>query len=141
MVDWIRDHTPPWIEDHALEIWVGSALMLLAGVILAPWWIARLPVDGLRRTDPLGDFREHHPVLRAVIWVVRNLVGIVVVVLGVLMLVLPGQGILTVLLGLGMMDFRGKRRIVQSIVKRKSVFASMNWIRRKAGKPELLPPD
>jgi hypothetical protein len=57
------------------------------------------------------------------------------------MLILPGQGILTVLIAIALMDFPGKYRLEKSMVRREPVFKALNWMRRKAGVPALLTPD
>lgn len=53
------------------------------------------------------------------------------------MLVLPGQGILTILIGLGIMNFPGKFAVERWFVERKGVMFSINWIRQKTKHPPL----
>ena len=54
------------------------------------------------------------------------------------MLVLPGQGILTMVIGFSIMDFPGKHRLNDRIVANRKIQQSLNWIRRKGGKDDLL---
>ena len=54
------------------------------------------------------------------------------------MLVLPGQGILTIIVGLVLMDFPGKYGAERWAVSRGPVLPAINWIRAKAGKPNLI---
>ena len=54
-----------------------------------------------------------------------------------LMLVLPGQGLLTILLGVTLLDFPGKFRMQKWVISRKGVLDSINWIRAKAHKRPL----
>ena len=129
-----------WLTRHSVEIGLGSALMLALGIVAVPWIVVRLPEDALQRPNPLEAYRHRHPVLRGLLFVVRNAVGLVLLTLGVIMLVTPGQGILTIVLALGIMDFPGKWRLEHAILERKSVYRSLNWIRRKGGRSELLPP-
>jgi hypothetical protein len=56
------------------------------------------------------------------------------------MLVVPGQGALTVAIGLMLADFPGKQRLLLWIATRKRVWQSLNWLRRKAGKDALERP-
>ena len=58
--------------------------------------------------------------------------------IGAAMLVLPGQGILTILAGVMLLDFPGRHRLVCWIVTRHAVLNSLNWVRRRAGRPELI---
>jgi hypothetical protein len=67
----------------------------------------------------------------------KNLLGVALVLAGVAMLVLPGQGVLTILLGLMFMNFPGKRRLEQRIVQQPTVFQAMNWMRARAHQPPL----
>jgi hypothetical protein len=78
--------------------------------------------------------------LRVVLRAVKNIVGLVLVLAGVLMLVLPGQGLLTIFMGITLLDFPGKRRLELSVVRRRPVFSALNWIRKKARRPPLLLP-
>jgi hypothetical protein len=70
----------------------------------------------------------------------KNLLGLVFVLAGVAMLVLPGQGILTILIGLMLMNFPGKRGLEQRLVQQPSVWRAINWIRSKAHQPALEMP-
>jgi UPF0716 family protein affecting phage T7 exclusion len=72
--------------------------------------------------------------------VAKNLCGTVLVLAGVAMLVLPGQGILTIVVGLLLIDFPGKFALEQKLVRRSSVLSAMNWIRTKAHRAPLKPP-
>ena len=128
------------LKSHTFEIALASGIMLAIGLVAVPWIVLRLPVDALQRPNPLVAYRRRHPVLRALIFVVRNAIGLPLLVLGVIMLVAPGQGILTILLALGIMEFPGKWWLEHKILERKSVYRTLNWIRRKGGKPEFLPP-
>jgi hypothetical protein len=129
-----------WLVAHSFEIALVSGLMLGLGVFAVPWIVLRLPVDALRRPNPLHAVRRRHPVLRALIFLVRNVIGLPLLLLGVVMLFAPGQGILTILLALGIMEFPGKWRLEHAILERKSVYRTLNWIRRKGGRPPLHPP-
>ena len=60
--------------------------------------------------------------------------------LGLVMLLTPGQGVLSILVGISLLDIPGKRRLELSIIRREPVHNSMNWIRAKAGRPPLLLP-
>ena len=67
--------------------------------------------------------------------VLRNAVGWVFVVAGIAMLVLPGQGLLSILAGLVLIDFPGKHRLERRLLGSPGVRRAMNWLRRRAGKP------
>ena len=72
--------------------------------------------------------------------ILKNTVGALLLVVGIAMLVLPGQGILTILMGLMLSDVPGKRRLELWLVKRPPVLRALNWMREKGGKePFELP--
>lgn len=71
------------------------------------------------------------------ILLVKNLLGLVILLMGIAMLFLPGQGLLTMLIGILMLDFPGKFRCERWFVSRRPVLRSINWLRRKSGKPRL----
>jgi hypothetical protein len=71
---------------------------------------------------------------------VRNALALVLLAAGILMLVLPGQGILTILIALMVSTFPGKYRMERAIMRRPRVLRAANWIRRRYHKPELNPP-
>jgi hypothetical protein len=70
--------------------------------------------------------------------IAKNCVGAILVVAGIVMLIGPGQGILTILIGLIMMDIPGKRPLEARIIKRPAVLAAANRLRARYNKPPLI---
>jgi hypothetical protein len=62
------------------------------------------------------------------------------VVAGLVMLVVPGQGLLTLAVGLMLMDFPGKFRLERWLATRGPVWRSLNWLRKRARRPPLERP-
>lgn len=109
-------------------------------LILIPWLIGRLD-RGYFRAFALrakgGAARSGNGA--AFVWAfVRNTLGLVLCVLGLIMLVLPGQGLLTLLLGLSLLDFPGKSLLFVWVLQRNAVRSALNWVRRKQGREEFL---
>ena len=52
--------------------------------------------------------------------------------------VIPGPGILILVLGVILLDFPGKRRLEQWLVRRATVLNAMNRLRQRYGKPPLV---
>lgn len=115
-----------------LIVWtsVASGVMFVASLIATPYLLVRMPADYFVRERPP---RRPHPVLR----LLKNLAGLVLLLMGGLMLFLPGQGLLTVLLGLFLMDFPGKRGLERKLVAQPKVYQALAWLRRKYGKEPL----
>ncbi len=135
--DWIGQHT-------ALFWWMGvaSGVLLLFSLLLVPVLIARLPRDYfLRERPPMADeFRNQHPVVRWLLLIGKNLLGGLLVIGGIAMIPAPGQGVLTLLIGLMLINFPGKRQVEQWILNRSTVERVLNWIRRKRRCEPLLFP-
>ena len=130
-----------WFQGDENNIWWiagASILTFLAFMIVVPLLAVRIPSDYFAH----GGFHkklwaDHHLVLRIALLIGKNLLGYVFVVAGIVMLVLPGQGILTILVGIMLLDFRGKYRLVRWIVARPQVLRTLNWLRRRAGRTPL----
>lgn len=143
MLDWI-DVLWDWIATHpglSTVLAVGSVAMFIGSILTLPWLVARLPVDYF--IDPkrhASHLHQYHPLVYHGMLVLKNLVGWILILAGIAMLVLPGQGLLTMLVGVMMSDFPGKFRLERSLACRPSVLGALNWLRAKAGHPPLLPP-
>lgn len=133
-----------WEEQwQVVIVWVGvlSAIVGLLTLIAVPWVIIQLPPDyftrSRRETWRRAPDRSYGALLLRLL---KNLLGLVLVVLGVVMLVTPGQGLLTLLVGLLLMNFPGKYRLERWVVMREGVMSGMNWLRRKQGREPFLAP-
>jgi hypothetical protein len=130
-----------WVQEHgALLGWLGmaSVLMFVGSLVVLPWLVIRIPTDYFVHRRHWADRWEiRHPLLRLTVLVVKNMIGVVLVLAGVAMLVLPGQGILTILIGLMCLDFPGKYALEQYIARQRPVIGALNWIRLKAHRPPL----
>jgi UPF0716 family protein affecting phage T7 exclusion len=73
-----------------------------------------------------------------VINIAKIIVGVCLVLGGLLMLVLPGQGLITILIGLSLIPFPGKNTMEQKLLSRNSVRSTLNWIRVKANKEPFI---
>lgn len=118
--------------------WVSAGLFFIS-IAVIPWIVIKIPQNYFHERYRVRVAKQStHPVIAQLFTGLKNVIGFIFVVLGILMLVLPGQGILTILMGLFMMNFPGKYRLERKIVSAPKVFQSLNWIRAKANKPPLL---
>jgi hypothetical protein len=122
-----------------LLFWIAgvSIIAFIATLIAVPWLIIRIPADYFAHRRRRRPSRPHTTVLWAA-WAGKNLLGALLVLAGVIMLVLPGQGLLTILLGLFLLDIPGKYRLARHIVTRPQVLQVINRIRERAGTGPLL---
>jgi hypothetical protein len=114
-----------------------SIVSFVASVIAIPLILVRLPRDYFCERRPRTWFKEHHPVIRVASLALKNLLGAILFAGGLAMLVLPGQGLLTMLIGVSLMDFPGKRALERSIIGRPPVLHAINRIRKKFHQPPL----
>ena len=125
-------------------LWWGSVLSmvgLLGGLLGIPWAVARLPADYFTREQrEVWRHADHEPWLAVLLGFAKNLLGAVLVLLGLVMLVTPGQGLLTLLIGLMLMNFPGKYRLERWLVRRPGVMRALNWLRRRQGEQPLEAP-
>jgi hypothetical protein len=133
-----------WLQTHEVLLgWLGvaSVLMFVGSLIAVPWLVVRIPVDYfIHRRHFVDRWRSRHPLVRIALLTTKNLCGLVLLLAGIAMLVLPGQGILTIVIGLTFLDFPGKFALEQQLARQPPVIGAMNWMRAKAGRPPLEMP-
>lgn len=141
MPEWLKSLMPEgWSEWHVAA--AATAFAIVSAVVsltVAGYVLGRLPADFFVNPECRGC-RVRHPVLR-VIWIgLRNLIGWFLVALGVILSLpgVPGQGILTILMGLVLADFPGKYAVERWVVSRRMVSAAVNKLRAKLGRPPLI---
>lgn len=130
----------PWLIEnrHILTLIGALSLLLLTVTVLAtPWLVAKLPADYFRiyRT-PVSQ----RGLLRMSLALMRNLAGLTLMILGIIMLVTPGPGLVVFLVGLSVSEFRGKYRLLRKLAARPRILASLNYLRQLKSRPPFLPP-
>jgi hypothetical protein len=110
----------------AIAFTAASVLMFAGSLAAVPWLIGRAPRDFFTR-----DERTHKSTLSLPLKLLKNLGGLVLAGAGVAMLLLPGQGILTLVVGVALLDIPGKHALLVRLAKRPSVMRALNYFRRK----------
>ncbi|MBD63211.1 MAG: hypothetical protein CMD68_03925 [Gammaproteobacteria bacterium] len=130
-----------WFSDNPgilVSLGIFSIFIFLFSILGISWFVAHIPEDyflGSRR-EPM-EWGKNIPALRFLFLFIKNFFGILLILGGILMLILPGQGFLTIVTGLILINYPGKFRLEQKIVSMPSVFKTLNWIRMKANKTPL----
>jgi len=116
-----------------------SIITFVGTLLIVPALVCRIPVDYFSHTrrEP-SAWAEHHPVIRLALLFAKNLLGYVVILMGAAMLVLPGQGLLTIIIGLMLINFPGKYRLERWLMSRGPILRSANWLRNRAGYEALI---
>lgn len=124
--------------DTLVTLTILSIIFFVGSLIAIPFILVRLPADFFDIRVPRPWMEDHHPVLRVLGHLVKNVVGAIFLFVGFLMLFLPGQGILTMLIGISMLDFPGKRKVEAKLIGQPTVLHAINGMREKFGKPPLI---
>ena len=131
-----------WMTNNEqLLVWSGiiSLIVFIASLLSLPWLVAQIPEDYfLSDKRQPTQWKDHHPLVRLLALIGKNLVGFGLILAGILMLFLPGQGILTLVMGALLMDYPGKFQLERKIVKTPAILKGLNWLRAKANKPPLV---
>ena len=140
MIEWL---TAQW----AAISWSSLGIGVLLFVVSLAFSFAAIAIVMVK--IPPHYFAEHHErdFMPDSPWLVRwgaviakNVVGVFLILLGIMLSLpgVPGQGILTILLGLIMVDIPGKRPLEARIVQRPTVLKAINRLRAKYDRPPLV---
>lgn len=128
------------ISLRSLAIGVGIFLVTFAAnLALVSLILVKIPADYFKQSHT-KFLHNQTPVVRVLAIIGKNLVGVILVVLGILLSLpgVPGQGVLTILLGVMLLDFPGRRRFEHWIVSSPKVFNTVNKLRNRFDKPPLV---
>ena len=90
-------------------IWLGSlsVFIFLFSLIGIKWLIALIPNDYFLIKKE-SKIKSSNPYLWLLIVIFKNLIGYSLIIGGIMMLVLPGQGLFTIMIGLMLSNYPGK---------------------------------
>ena len=143
MLDWlapIEEFFKEWTFWQRVGLGVALFLVMffvsLAAVTII---LVKLPANYFADHHHL-PFAEQHPILRWLGLILKNLLGLLLVVVGILLSLpgIPGQGLLTIVIGVMLMDFPGKRGLEKKLVSQPRVLNAINGLRARFGKPPLV---
>jgi hypothetical protein len=141
MPEWLASRLPEgWTGWHLAAATVGLAVASAAvSIVVVTIALARLPADYFVNPEARRPL-DRHPVLKVLFAIVRNLLGWILIGLGIILSLpgVPGQGVLTILMGVMLIDFPGKLRAERWLLTRRGVLTGVNKLRAKLGRPPLL---
>jgi hypothetical protein len=119
----------------ALGLGVPSASFLVGMAV-----VVGLPADFFVRAPERRVFLQSHGVLRWTLVLAKNFLGTILFVAGFVMALplVPGPGVLFMLVGLTLVDFPGKRSLELRLLREPHVLSSVNKMRQRFGKPPIL---
>ena len=141
---------PDWLSRHLPDDWLGPNFLIGAiaitlitfvlSIVICIVVIIRIPQDYFVGDHPPAAWANRPALLRWPLLIGKNLLGVFLILLGIVMSFpgVPGQGILTILLGAMLVDFPGKRRAEKWLLRRRGIMKTINRIRSRYGRPPLL---
>ena len=112
----------------------------LVSLLVVAAIVVNLPPTYFLNKERRDLWVDHHPIVRWAGIAAKNLLGVGLVLLGLALSVpgIPGQGLLTILIGVMLLDFPGKRRLERYLVGRPRVLKIINALRHRFGKRPLV---
>ncbi len=130
MLDFINNIFAEY-ENILIAIGIISGIVFIVSILAMPWLLGKIPADYFVRNNYRKNGRNFF------ITTIKNFFGFVLLLVGIIMLLTPGQGVISILLGLFLMEFPGKRNLELKIIRNDATFKAINWLREKAKKPPL----
>jgi hypothetical protein len=130
-----------WVSTNAVWIVAISTGYFFLSILVIRLLVVRMPADyfaaGRRAPSEYA-----HPAAAIALRIGKNILGALVILVGLVMSLpgVPGQGFLTLLIGLTLTDFPGKRKIELWILRQHLILKAINGLRTNAGKPPLIIP-
>ena len=119
---------------------ITSLATFLLSLLIIPLIISRLSVTCFLNIAP-NPVEKGLSAWRVVLLLLRNTAGILLLVAGIAMLFLPGQGILTILISLLLLSFPGKQKLFNYLIHKPALQRSLDWIRKKSGTHPFIWPE
>jgi hypothetical protein len=124
-----------WPVELALGLGVPLASFIIGLVV-----VIGLPADYFVRAPERSGFWQSHRASKLALVVAKNFFGTIVLLAGFVMALplVPGPGVLLMLVGLGLVDFPGKRSLERRLVREPHLLSSVNRMRARFGKPPIV---
>lgn len=140
MFDLLTDFVTSITLRGALLSFLIFVLTLGTSLAVVSFVLVKLPATYFKSSHNKKFLADRPPVIRGLAIIGKNLLGVLLVVIGILLSLpgVPGQGILTILLGVMLLDFPGRPRLEHWLVSRPRVFNAINKLRHRFSKPALV---
>lgn len=140
MGNWLMQFVPELTWQNAILGFLLFIVTFVGSSALVSFVLVRLPATFFHPEHDRDILVDRHHVIRWSGILIKNIVGFVLVLMGIVMAVpgVPGPGLLTVLFGIALLDFPGKRWLEYKIVSRPRVYRAINTLRRKFDRPPLV---
>lgn len=130
----------PLLQTMVEWLAIISLVTFFLSLIIITLVISKLSVTCFLNISPKPRENEYS-LLRFVMLLLRNFLGALLLLAGILMLFLPGQGIITILISLLLLSFPGKYKLLNYLIHKPAVQRSLDWIRKKNHTEPFIWPD
>ena len=140
MLDWFSNFFSSLTLQSVL-LGVGIFLLTLgASLAVVSFVLVKIPPTYFQKSHSRDFLADRPAVVRVLAIIGKNVLGLLLVALGIVLSLpgVPGQGILTILLGIMLLDFPGRRKLEHWLVSRPKIFATINKLRHRFSKPALV---
>lgn len=125
-----------WVKVHFMEIAILSGITLIGSFVSIVAFIIYLPADYFTREKHVSIVSN--PVFRILLRILKNIFGVIALLVGIVMLIGPGQGFFTILVGVILCDFPSKRKVERKLIARPLVLTTANKIRARFNRTPIL---
>ena len=140
MLDWFSN----FFSSLTLQgVVLGVIIFLVtlgASLAVVSFVLVKIPPTYFQKSHSRDFLADRPAVVRVLAIIGKNLLGLLLVALGIVLSLpgVPGQGILTILLGIMLLDCPGRRRLEHWLVSRPKIFSAINKLRQRFSKPALV---
>lgn len=141
-MEWIWNWLTHYWETLTWSKVLWTLLFIVVSVVVSYGAIVigmiKIPADYFSSSYAREIKNDSHFTVRWTALIVKNIIGFILIIAGIIMIFTPGPGVPTILLGLIMMDIPGKRPLEAKLIQRPMVLSAVNDLRAKYGKPPLI---
>ena len=135
----MQKYLPENLTDIFFILGITSFAVLIISALSIGYFIKKIPHDYfLNDKRGVSDYKNKNPIFWIITLALKNIIGYCLIIGGILMLVLPGQGLLTIFVGLMLSDYPGKFKLERRIIKTRLILKTINWYRIKSNIPPII---
>ena len=135
----MQKYLPENLIDIFFLLGISSVVILVISALSIGYFIKKIPHDYfLDDKRGISGYKNKNPIFWIITLALKNIIGYCLIMGGILMLVLPGQGLMTILVGLMLSDYPGKFKLEKRIIKTNLVLKTINWYRTKSNIPPII---
>ena len=132
-----------YLSENLVDIFfllgISSVVILVISALSIGFFIKKIPHDYfLNDKRGISEYKDKNPIFWIITLALKNIIGYCLIMGGILMLVLTGQGLLTILVGLMLSDYPGKFKLEKRIIKTNLILKTINWYRNKSNIPPII---